>query len=159
MRTFATLATAFAIGATVAAVAVPSTAHADGKTKTPSGPIAADTLTWTPLIPDLGDKGPQFQVVFGDLKKKKSPVGILLKVPAGFTPGPHTHSSDYTGVVIYGELLDTEPGKLGSGEKLTAGRRWSEAANHPHDNQCTTAGECLEYVYFPKGFDFKPVKE
>jgi hypothetical protein len=153
MRTLTTLALA-------AAISVPAaTAHADGKTKKPSGPIAADSLTWTPLIAELGDKGPQFQVVFGDLTKKKSPVGILLKVPAGFTPGPHTHSSDYTGIMIYGELLDTEPGKLASGEKLTAGRRWSEAANHPHDNQCTTAGECLEFVYFPKGFDFKPVKE
>ena len=150
MKTLATLATAFAIGGAAAAIAVPtSTAIAE--------PTAADAAAWVPLVPDLGDKGPQLQVVFGDLKKKKSPIGLLLKIPAGFTPGPHTHSSSYSGVVIYGELLDAEPGELASAEKLTAGRRWTERANHPHDNQCTAKGECLEFVYFPKGFDFKPI--
>jgi hypothetical protein len=158
MKTPVTLAAAFAIGS-LTAIAVPmQTAHADHKSAAkPSGPIAADTATWVPLVAELGDKGPQVQVVFGDLKKKKAPIGLLLKLPAGFTPGPHTHSSDYSGVVIYGELLDAPPGELGSAEKLTAGRRWTEAANHPHDNQCTPKGECLELVYFPKGFDFKPI--
>jgi hypothetical protein len=153
MKTIANILTA----ACLAAVAVPATAaHADNK---PSGPLPAADAKWLPLVPELGDKGPQIQVVFGNLKKKKAPIGLLLKIPAGFSPGPHTHSSDYTGVVIYGELLDAAPGELGTAEKLTAGRRWSEPANHPHDNKCTDKGECLELVYFPKGFDFKPIAQ
>lgn len=118
------------------------------------GPVAAADMKWQALVPQLGAKGPQISVVFGDLKK--GPVGLLLKLPAGFTPGPHTHSSEYTGVVIYGELTDFDPGQGAAAEKLAPGGRWIEPANHPHDNLCSAKGECLEYVYFAKGFDMKP---
>jgi hypothetical protein len=138
------IVTAFAAGAA-----------AENTTKT-AGPLPE--TAFTPLVPQLGAKGPQYQVVFGDLSKKKAPIGLLLKIPAGFTPGPHIHSSDYTGVAIAGELLDTPVGGLDKGERITAGRRWFEPAKNPHDNLCASKVDCLEFVYFPNGFDTLPVK-
>src|SRR5688572_25707968 len=63
---------------------------------------AAD-VTFQPLDPKAGDKGPQIAVVFGDLQAK-GPLGILLKAPGGFSPGPHTHSSDDYAVGVRGTL-------------------------------------------------------
>ena len=122
----------------------------------PAKPTPIGEVKWTPLVPQLGAKSPQMSVVFGDVKN--GPVGLLLKFPPGFTPGPHTHSSDYYGVSIAGEVQDADVGKLASSPRLGPGGHWMEAANHPHDNQCSPAGECIEFVYFPKGFDVKPFK-
>lgn len=125
--------------------------------ETPAANIALADAKWQALVPQLGDKGPQLTVVFGDIKK--GPVGLVLKFPAGFTPGPHTHSSDYWGVVISGEMVDTDPGKLDTATRLTAGGRWSEPANRPHDNLCTPKSDCMAFVYFPHGLDVKPIKK
>lgn len=122
-----------------------------------SGPIPSADVKWAPLVPQLGAKGPQFSVVFGD--PRTGPAGMLLKLPAGFTSGPHTHSSEYQGVVISGEFVDTDPGNVAKAEKLGPGAQWSEAANRPHDNTCSPKSECLLFVYFPKAVDTKPWKK
>jgi len=135
-------------------------ARADAKPRpaamaAPPPPISLADAKWQPLVPKLGARGPQLSVVFGDLKR--GPVGLLLKIPAGFTPGPHTHSSDYWGVVISGEMEDTAPGKLAAGPVIGPGGRWMEPAMNPHDNLCSKRGPCISFVYFPKGFDVQPV--
>jgi hypothetical protein len=116
---------------------------------------------WAPLDPsDKAGKGPQFTVVFGDMTKKE-PIGVILKLPPGFKPGPHTHSSDDYAVVIQGtahnfkssakDTKDTGPG-------LTPGGTWFQPKDAPHDNECDKASKdgCLVFVYMPNGFDFKP---
>jgi hypothetical protein len=66
--------------------------------------VPAD-VKWAPLDPkDTEGKGPQMSVLFGDPKKKGAPLGVLMRFPAGFTPGPHTHTSDDYAVVIKGTL-------------------------------------------------------
>ena len=40
-----------------------------------SGPTPEADAKFAPLVPQLGDKGPQFSVVFGDLKKKNATSG------------------------------------------------------------------------------------
>ena len=115
---------------------------------------AAD-LEWTPLVPELGARGPQLSVVFGDLKK--GPVGLLLKQPAGARPGPHTHTSDYWAVVVTGQLQDFEPGMGASATKLPKGSWWMQPGKAAHDNHCVEGSECVIFAYFPKGFDFAPV--
>ena len=125
--------------------------------KKPARPVikpAAD-LKWTPLVPELGDKGPQLSVVFGDLKK--GPVGLLLKQPAGARPGPHTHTSDYWAVVVTGQLQDFEPGMAAGAKKLASGSWWMQPGKAAHDNHCVEGSECVIFAYFPRGFDFAPV--
>jgi len=133
------------------------TAHADKHMMMKTHPVirpSAD-LKWTPLVPELGAKGPQISVVFGDLKK--GPVGILLKQPAGARPGPHTHTSDYWAVVVKGQVQDFEPGKGDAAATLAAGSWWMQPGKAAHDNHCALGSECVVFVYFPRGFDFSPV--
>src|SRR5688572_20909237 len=66
---------------------------------------AAADVKFAPLDPkDTEGKGPQMAVLFGDPAKKGAPLGVLMKFPAGFTPGPHTHSSDDWAVVLKGTM-------------------------------------------------------
>ena len=112
---------------------------------------------WAPLDPaDKAGKGPQFSLVFGDMKK--GPAGVLLKLPSGFKPGAHTHTSDDYGVIIQGTAHNFKaPGK-DSGPALTAGSWWFQPGGQPHDNECEASSKdgCIIFVYVEKGFDFKP---
>ena len=63
----------------------------------------ADDIKFFPLDERAGNKGPQASVVFGDIRKK-GPIGLFLKLPAGFRPGPHVHTSDNTVVVLQGTV-------------------------------------------------------
>ena len=90
---------------------------------------------------------------FGDLTKK-GPVGFLFKVPAGFRPGPHTHSSDDYVVVVSGKLHNFSGANEGAA--VGAGGHWFQPGNVVHDNHCEDGEECVIYIYMPNGFDFKP---
>jgi hypothetical protein len=119
---------------------------------------AAD-VKFEPMDPaDKDGKGPSFAVVFGDLKKKGTPVGILLKVPAGGRAGAHSHSSDDYVVGITGMTHDFVPGG-DEGKALGPGGHWFQPAKMVHDNHCEEkGGTCLSFVYLPKGFDMIPAK-
>jgi hypothetical protein len=125
------------------------------------GPPASLTqnkdLKWTPLDPkDTAMKGPKMAVVFGDAKK--GPVGFILNIPAGFKPGPHTHSSDDYATIIQGTVHNFKAPGTDTGPGLTAGGTWFQPAGEPHDNECEASSKdgCQIFVYMPKGFDFKP---
>lgn len=115
---------------------------------------AAD-VKWAPLDPkDTEGKGPQISVLFGDMKKKGAPLGILMHFPAGFTPGPHTHSSDDYAVVIKGTQHNFSGDNEGPG--LGAGSTWYQPAKQVHNNKCEAGSDCVLFVYTPNGFDFQP---
>src|SRR5262245_33346275 len=119
---------------------------------------AAD-VKFEPMDPnDKEMKGPSVAVVFGDMKKKGAPLGILLKVPPDGRPGPHSHSSDDYAVGITGMMHNFAPGP-DEGKALGAGGHWFQPAKVVHDNHCEAkGGACLSFVYLPKGFDFIPAK-
>jgi hypothetical protein len=111
---------------------------------------------WEPLDPKAGDKGPMWSLVWGDMKK--GPAAFLLKIPAGFKPGPHTHTSDDYATVIQGTVHNFPSPGTDEGPGLTAGGQWFQPGGKVHDNDCEASSKdgCLLYVYVPKGFDFKP---
>jgi Domain of unknown function (DUF4437) len=118
----------------------------------------ASDVKWTPLDPKAGDKGPVMSVVFGD-PKAKGPIGFLLKVPAGFKPGPHTHTSDDYAVIITGSMHDFAAGdvdKVDEGKALGPGSTWMQPGKQVHDNHCDGPDACEFFVYMPNGFDMKP---
>jgi hypothetical protein len=123
-------------------------------TKTSTATALKD-VKWTPLDPKVGDKGAQFSVVFGDMQKK-APIGFLLKMPAGGKPGPHTHSSDDYGVSIQGSVHNFASPGTDEGPALTAGGTWFQPAKMAHDNHCDSKEDCIDFIYMPNGFDFKP---
>jgi len=103
-------------------------------------------------------KGAAVSVVFGDVKKKGQPVGILLRVPAGGRAGAHSHTSDDYVVGITGMTHDFVPGG-DEGKALGPGGHWFQPGKMVHDNHCEEkGGTCLSFVYFPKGFDMIPAK-
>jgi hypothetical protein len=147
---------ALLVAALASAISLRATAETPKKAARPVIRPAAE-IAWTPLVPELGAKGPQISVVFGELKK--GPVGLLIKQPAGARPGPHTHTSDYWAVVVTGQLQDFEPGMAASAKKLPSGSWWMQPGKAAHDNHCVPGSECVLFAYFPKGFDFAPVMQ
>ncbi|HYQ44417.1 MAG TPA: DUF4437 domain-containing protein [Polyangiaceae bacterium] len=118
---------------------------------------AAD-VKYVPLDPkDTEGRGPQISVVFGDMKKK-APLGFLFKVPPGFRPGPHTHTSDYHGIVLEGAVHDFAAGGV-EGNPIGPGGHWFQPGNLPHDNHCASTTPCVMFIYTPRGFDFIRLKD
>jgi hypothetical protein len=115
-------------------------------------------LKWFPADEKAGDKGPMISVVFGDIKAKGKPIGFLLKVPAGGTPGPHTHTSDDYAVILQGTIHNFKAPGDDKGPGVTMGGTWFQPGGEPHDNLCepTSKDGCISFVYMEKGFDFKP---
>jgi anti-sigma factor ChrR (cupin superfamily) len=139
------------------ALAVTSTARADKPAKEIVVTPSAD-VKYMPLDPnDKEGKGPQISVVFGDMKKKGTPLGFFLKVPPGFKPGPHTHTSDDYAVVVQGAMHNFAAGG-DEGKAADVGGTWFQPGKVPHDNHCASTTPCVIFVYVPKGFDFLPVK-
>jgi hypothetical protein len=114
-------------------------------------------LKWQPLDPkDTEMKGPKMSVVTGDIKK--GPVELILWVPPGFKPGPHTHTSDDFAVIIQGTVHNFKSPGTDQGPGLTAGGWWHQPGGEAHDNWCEESSKdgCVLALYLPKGFDFKP---
>jgi anti-sigma factor ChrR (cupin superfamily) len=118
--------------------------------------VSPEEVKFNPLNPkDTEGKGPQAAVVFGSLKKK-APVGVLIKFPPDGRTGPHTHTSDDSVVVVKGTMHNFAPGDEGKG--IGPGGWWKQPGKMVHDNHCEPGSECLVFVYFAHGFDFKPAK-
>ena len=116
-----------------------------------------EDVKFQPIDPnDKEGKGPQLSVVFGDMKKK-GPMGFILKVPPGFKPGPHTHTSDDYAVIIKGAVHNFAPGD--EGKAIGPGGTWFQPGKMVHDNHCAEGAPCLLFVYMPNGFDFKPATD
>jgi Domain of unknown function (DUF4437) len=114
---------------------------------------------WAPLDPkDTEGKGPQMAVVYGDPKAKGKPMAFYLKMPAGFKPGPHTHTSDYCAVVVQGTMHNWKAPGTDEGPGQTAGAGWCQQGGQPHDNECEASSKdgCIAFITVPGGFDFKP---
>ncbi|MEE9326501.1 MAG: DUF4437 domain-containing protein [Cocleimonas sp.] len=90
--------------------------------------------------------------VDGDMNKGKHIT--LIRFPAGLQTPVHTHTHDYTGIVITGVARHYEPGKKSTMSKLPAGSHWSISANTPHISQCFEgSGECIMAIVQEDKFD------
>jgi len=160
-----TLKTPFAfvpVATLLLAAALPASAQqAPAKAAAPAASVAAamgsitlaDEVKFVSLDPKAAPgTGPQVAVLFGDLKKK-GPVAFLAQIPAGYRRGAHSHSSESYIVSIKGAYHEFAPGAA-EGKALGAGGHLSWPANARHDNLCEkSGGPCLNYAYFPNGFD------
>ncbi|MGE6758340.1 DUF4437 domain-containing protein [Corallococcus interemptor] len=138
----------------VAAVAVVSAftfAAAKGKEAAAFQQTAYDKLSWTEMMPG----GPSVHVLWGDMKK--GPYALLMKFPAGFDSGPHTHSASYHGVLVKGRMTNTSEGAAAAGA-VEAGSTWDQPGKVVHRNQCSPDAECVMLIAQDKPFDFAPAK-
>ncbi len=122
------------------------------------GSFSISTATWTPF----GDpaKGPWTAVISGD--PKMGAFTTYLKVKAGTDSGWHTHNSDYTGVVLEGNITHMDQGAKEM--NLTAGNAWNSKGGTNHLNKCLGKKDCVIFIssagamsYNPMTADGKPV--
>jgi quercetin dioxygenase-like cupin family protein len=88
------------------------------------------------------------QAAFGPLKfaqaygdRKSGAHGSFVKLPAGFTSPPHTHTDDYYATVISGVMasgLEGEPDI-----PLAPGSYWFQKAKERHVTKCLSSNECV----------------
>ena len=114
-----------------------------------------EVAQWTPMIPQMGNKGPAFSIVFGKPGVIGQPFGGMFRVPAGGESPLHTHTSDYWAVMVSGtesarEKLEDAP------TKIVPGATWFQPAKAPHINRCMGSEECVFFVYYPNGMDYIP---
>ncbi|RYZ41642.1 MAG: DUF4437 domain-containing protein [Myxococcaceae bacterium] len=126
-------------------------AVAGGKSTATFQQTAYDKLAWTELMPG----GPAVHVLWGDMKK--GPYGLLMKFPAGFDSGLHTHSADYHGVLVKGRMTNTSEGVTPAGA-VESGSTWDQPGKVVHRNQCAPESECVMLIAQDKPFDFAPAK-
>ena len=112
---------------------------------------AAD-MKWADLSPDT--PGVKVADLWGD--HTKGAFGALIKFPAGFTVGMHTHTSDMRIVIVSGTFIHGPEGK--PTVSLTAGSYLKQpGGNYRHTTACDKASECVFFIEGSGKFDLKPV--
>ncbi len=117
--------------------------------------VPPEAAKWLPMIPEMGNKGPAFSIVFGKPGVIGQPFGGMFRVPAGGESPLHTHTSDYWAVMVSGiesarERVEDAP------VKIVPGATWFQSAKVPHINKCMGPEECVFFVYYPNGMDYIP---
>ena len=131
---------AFIVPLLTVSVGFVGAARADKAAKEIAVTPAAD-VKFMPLDPnDKEGKGPQISVISGDMKKKGTPLLFLLKLPPGFKPGPHTHTSDDYAVVVQGSMHNFAAGGE-EGKAVDVGGTWYQPGKVAHDNHCASTTE------------------
>ncbi len=83
--------------------------------------------------------------------------GDVIRFPAKFDSGPHTHTATYRGVVIQGVLMNPSEGQTTS-VQLPTGSTWFVSGGVVHSTKCVSDQDCLFYIHQVAPFDFKPVR-
>jgi Domain of unknown function (DUF4437) len=138
------------IAAIALAIAVPALA------KAPSGAfvqLPSAEMKWEEFYPG----GPVESFVVGAKDAKRGPTAFFIKFKPGFDSGWHVHESEYTGVILAGTILETNKGSdapkpLGSGSYYLQPKT-------VHRTQCTSAVECLVWIFEDGRFSFTPTTE
>ena len=151
-KTFALTATVLAL---TSASFVAGLAVAKGAAKMPVLSPLADAK-WTPL---MKDPLPAFAPIEGDAMKGAH--YAYLKLPAGFTSPPHSHSSDYWAVLVQGKMTHwaAEGGSEAEAKQLGVGDLTYMPAKLNHISKCFPGADCVMAVYQKGKFDFIPAKE
>ncbi len=111
-------------------------------------------LTWNPLVPEAGDKGPMVASLWGDMQA--GPNGFFIKLPAGDKGMLHTHTADYHGVGVTASAAKQDGGKQ---HTVALGTYWFQPGGKAHLNACPGKTPCVAFIEFNTDkFDFAPAK-
>lgn len=121
--------------------------------ETPSAPqkmFAADMI-WQPMA----EASPlKIVKLWGD-HAKDADYGMLVKLPAGFSTGMHSHSSEYYTIDLQGRKVHRFKDEEKS-EAYTPGSFTYEIPGHVHEDVCLGPEECILFINQRKKFDFIP---
>ena len=122
-----------------------------------SGPArGADSIILSPVSDLEWQTNPRGASFSYPWKENGGRHGDVVRFPAGFDSGPHTHTVSYRGVVIQGELMNPAKGKSTS-VRLPPGSTWFVAGGVVHSTKCVSDQECIFYIHQDSDFDFNPV--
>jgi hypothetical protein len=126
---------------------------AGAKSKKESMTIPAGEIHWEEYAPGVPL---QVAMLWGD-RKKGGDYGMLLKFPAGFEAGMHSHTLDYTGVSIKGTWVHTVEGDTAP-KDLPPGSFVSQTGKQNHNDQCKGKEDCIVFIHQVGKGDFIPAK-
>ena len=100
---------------------------------------------------DTGN-GVEIAFLWGDLET--GPSAFMLRLPANFPGGMHTHSSDYQAVIVEGGSKHWIHGTdAADAEVFTPGDFWFQPADQVHQDANPNDKPVTLYLYFPGKFD------
>jgi hypothetical protein len=137
----------------LAAVSLSYAAGAAAKGKPPVNWAASD-LKWDPYAP-----GVPLQVakLWGD-RLKGGEYGMLLKLPAGFEAGFHSHTADYEAVLVQGTWVHSNEGDATPAKEMTPGSYVFQPGKQIHNDVCKSKTDCIIFIHQHAKGDFIPVK-
>jgi hypothetical protein len=119
--------------------------------------VPPEAAKWIPMIPEMGNKGPAFNIVFGEPGMMGKPFGGMFRVPAGGESPLHTHTSDYWAIMVSG-IESARKNPEDSPTPIPPGSTWFQPAKAPHINKCMGPEDCVFFVYYPTGMDYIPTQ-
>lgn len=135
----------------LAAVAGLSYAAGAAKGKQPINIAAAD-LKWEPFSPGTPL---QMAKLWGD--RAKGEYAMLLKMPAGFDSGMHSHSLDYHAINVKGTWVHTNEGGAAPADSAP-GSYVMQPGKQAHSDSCKGTEECVLFIHQHGKGDFIPAK-
>ena len=138
----------------LAAVAGLSYAAGAAKGKEAVNMSMATDIKFEPYAP-----GVPLQVakLWGD-RTKGGEYGMLLKLPAGFEAGMHSHTLDYDAVLVQGTWIHTNEGDTNPPKEMAPGSFVFQPGKANHNDVCKSKTECIIFVHQHGKGDFIPVK-
>jgi hypothetical protein len=81
-------------------------------------------------------------------ERAKGEAGTLLRAPAGFKSGLHSHTADYWALVVTGEWAHWVPSTgEGRGVRLSPGAHWTQARTQLHEDACVSKTPCVIFLF------------
>ena len=115
----------------------------------PSTMVNAPDIVWEEYAPGVPLKVGK---LWGD--RKKGEYAMLLKLPAGFEAGMHSHTADYHAVLVQGTWVHSDDG--GEAKELAVGSYVMQPGKQWHNDVCKGTTDCIIFVHQHKKGDFIP---
>ncbi len=113
--------------------------------------VQAGELNWVPF----GDSPAKMVVLWGD--PASGEYAVLLKLPPGFTPGPHSHTADYHGVNLQGTWTHI----FGNDDvrSLPPASYVMQPGGEDHNDACAGPEDCILFIHQHAPQDYIPAKK
>ncbi len=137
--------------AILSVTAVTTSAIADSHEMATNTATAADQLEWAPL----GERGAQISLLWGD--PTSDDYAAFIKIPPGFTPGPHHHTGDYHGINVAGNwvhIFGTDDVRA-----LPQGSYVMQPGGEQHNDACAGPEDCVLFIHQHTPQDFIPANQ
>jgi anti-sigma factor ChrR (cupin superfamily) len=92
--------------------------------------------------------------LWGD--RKVGRYAILMKFPAGFKSGVHTHTGAYYGVVVRGVITNPVVGGAPA-KNLKPGSWWFQPGGQKHETNCSPQSECVIFISQDTPLDYQAI--